>query len=641
MRTNRRLLLAAAVAIAAGLAGLVGSGSLATTVAGLVVGFAAAWLAGEAARRDRTDATPPSVERAAGTDPPGATLAAALDGYLGGASLDRTTQGTRSALTTVVVSVLTRYDGRSAEEARAAVAEGTWTEDTAAARFLAAESAAAEPASVVSSFLGGDRDLREDVRRVVDEAAAIAGVAPSGDADPDWFSRRAGRSVGTVPSLPPDAPADRQEPADDQPVVVRDRRDTGHWRGLRVLGLATLAVGVLARAPAVVLLGALPLGYLGVSRLSTPEPPSLSVERSLEPEGRPTPGDRVVVTLTVTNEGDRRVPDCRLVDGVPAGLAVVEGTPRRAVALAPGESVTVRYAVEARRGTHEFGPLLAYVRGPTAVTELECLVPAATSLRVDPGVDPASSAPLRRRGTRAAGEIRTGEGGAGLTFHATREYRRGDPLSRIDWRRWARTGELATVEFERDRAATVVFVVDTRAANYVAPTPGDEHAVDRSLAAVASLSPALTAAGNRVGLTAVSTTDCWVPPGLGRDHRVRLRETLATHPALTAAGQGENLAARRAIERLHRRLPTGAQVVLVSPLCDDYAAEVARRFEVGGHPTTVVSPDPTTTDSPARTLARVARRNRVHDLREAGVRVVDWRWDEPLPTALQRGDGRC
>ncbi|MFD1647183.1 DUF58 domain-containing protein [Haloarchaeobius litoreus] len=633
---NRPLTVGGAVAVAVGLGGLLDVGTAGAVVAAVAALGLTAWLASSVVLAEDDDRGLPAVEFAAGTDPPGATLTTALGQFVGSGRVGRATRDLRGALSAAAVSVLVRDGDRTVAEAEAALADGSWTADERAAAFLA-DSESGENSDEDRSwadrlpFRGGP-SVRDDVRRTVDALATVAGVGHSGD-DPGWFAVETSRPVETVPSLPADH---------DGGPVVRERRSTGRWRGLRALGVGTLAVGTLLQSPSVVLFAALPFGYLGAARLGSAGlngeyVPELAVERSLPDDGV-APGDRAPVELVVRNEGDERVADCRLVDGVPAGIRVVDGSPRAAVALAPGESTTLRYAVAARRGSHTFDPTLAVVRDAAGTTAVECLLPADSTLRVRPRFEAASTVPLRRQGPRAAGEIRTGDGGEGTTFHATREYRRGDPLSRVDWRRWARTGEFATVEFERERAATVVFVVDARGAGYVAPDRESEHALDRALGAVASLYPALTAAGNRVGLSAVSTADCWVPPGAGKAHRARFRETLATHPALSSAPEGTNLAARTAVERLHRRLPTGAQVLLLSPLCDDYAAQVARRFEVGGHPATVVSPDPTTTDSPSGTLARLARQNRVHDLREAGVTVVDWAWDEPLSTALERGE---
>jgi hypothetical protein len=91
---------------------------------------------------------------------------------------------------------------------------------------------------------------------------------------------------------------------------------------------------------------------------------------------------------------------------------------------------------------------------------------------------------------------------------------------------------------------------------------------------------------------------------------------------------------------LRRRLPTSAQVVFYSPLCDDYAPEVARRLDAAGHAVTVVSPDPTVDDTPGTRLASAERARRLRALRAGGVRAVDWDTDDHLGVALTHADRR-
>jgi uncharacterized protein (DUF58 family) len=248
-----------------------------------------------------------------------------------------------------------------------------------------------------------------------------------------------------------------------------------------------------------------------------------------------------------------------------------------------------------------------------------------------------TSVPLREQGTRYAGQVATGSGGEGIEFHATREYRPGDPPGRIDWNRRARTGELSTVEYREERAASVVVVVDARPAAHVAPSMDAPSAVDRSVDAAGRLCAALLDSGNRVGLAALGPEELWVPPASGRDHRTRLRRALATSPVLAPVPPTERTS-NEGWRWLDGRLPQGAQVLLLSPLVDGYAATAARWLEVRHHPVTVVSPDATGAETPGRRLARVGRAIRMTDLRSAGVSVVDWPRDSRLTSALAGAD---
>ncbi|WP_135364263.1 DUF58 domain-containing protein [Halosimplex halophilum] len=443
---------------------------------------------------------------------------------------------------------------------------------------------------------------------------------------------------------------------EDTPVVDHA---TGRWTGIGALALGACGAGVLAGAPGPVLAGVVG-AVLAVAarsaepvRLTDPETgdPVVSVRRELDSE-RPDPGDEVTVTVAVANEGDGLLTDLRVVDGVPPDLEVVDGSPRHSAVLRPGGSTGFAYTVVATRGEHDWQPARVAAADPTGSVERETPVPAATTLRCAlPAVDTAA-APLQDLTAPAAGHHETATGGPGLAFHATREYRPGDPLARVDWNRRAKTGELGTVEFRERRAATVLVVVDARRAAYRAPAPGAVHAVERSVAAANRLFAALLDDGDRVGLAAFAGgPEAWLAPGTGPDHRARGREFLTTEPALAPTpperGTFEGFQAdrraelrREAVAALRRRLPAASQVVFCSPCCDDYSATVARRLDTRGHPVTVLAPDPTTDDGPGETVARLERADRLTDLRRAGIPVVDWSRDERIAAAVARARER-
>lgn len=421
------------------------------------------------------------------------------------------------------------------------------------------------------------------------------------------------------------------------PAVVD--RETDRWLGIGAVALVAAGVGVLAGRPALLVAGAVGAAFVAYAAAAAPPRGDLELERRLGRD-EAAPGEVVRVTLTVTNVGDSTLPDVRVVDGVPDGLEVVDGSPRLGTALRPGRSGTLSYAVRTARGTHDFEPATVLLRGFSGGVERETTVDATepTTLACVPTLATGVPVPLRPQTTPYTGRVATDTGGPGTEFHSVREYRTGDPLSRIDWRRAARTGEFATVEYRQERAATVVLVVDTRADAYVGP-PGGDTAVERSVAAAGEAFTSLLATGDKVGLAAYGPLDTWLPPGSGDEHRARARRLLATDGGFSPTPSDEPFFAGLRFDRLRRRLSPESQVVLFSPVTDDYVPSVARRLDAYGHPVTVVSPDPTSEGSAGRALAGVERGVRLSALRRAGVRVVDW-GDEPIAAALGRARKR-
>lgn len=418
---------------------------------------------------------------------------------------------------------------------------------------------------------------------------------------------------------------DSESDAESPLRQVRREVETGRWDGVVGVALALIGVGVVARQPPLVLVGAVGVGYALHARLGEAPEATLEVTREVS-DASPDPGDEVTVTVRAHNTGDAVLPDLRLVDGVPPGLEAVDGPARVATALAPGATATFEYAVRASRGEHRWKPLRAVARDAAGSRERTTDIESASPTRIvcTPELAAGGDLPLRGLTTTYHGRVPTAVGGSGVEFHATREYRRGDPATRIDWNRRARTGELSTLELREERAATVVLLVDARESAYVAPEPDAETAVEAGVGAAGQAFTALLGGGDRVGIATLGPLDCWLPPGAGSVHAARGRETLATDPALAPTPSDERFYRSLWFRRFRRRLPADAQVLFFTPLVDDAAASLARRIDAHGHLVTVLSPDATATATTGNRLVRFERRARLRELRSAGIRAIEW-----------------
>lgn len=421
-------------------------------------------------------------------------------------------------------------------------------------------------------------------------------------------------------------------------------RATNRWAGVDAVAWGTLAVGLLAREPAVLLLAAVGVAVAAYARAGGPPTPELQLARELD-DVAPEPGDEVAVRLTVHNDGEQILPDVRVVDGVPDALAVTDGSAHLGTALRPGETVVHAYAVRAERGTHAFSPVTIACRNLGGAHEVDLTETVETSIECRPSLVGGPEPPLRDVVALPGGRTPTAAGGEGLEFHGVREHRPGDSARRIDWARLARTGELATVTHREERSATVVLLVDARGEAYVRSGSAPDHGVEWGVRAAGSLFAGLLEGHHAVGLAAIGRELAWLGPGAGEAHRRRGRELLAAHPALSPAPPSTRVwASRRTaghrtraqLRRLGASLPTGAQVVFCTPLPDDGSAAIARRLQAGGNAVTVVCPDVTGGRSPGARLERLGRTRRIRSLHRADVPVVDWDPTEPLGVALER-----
>lgn len=411
-------------------------------------------------------------------------------------------------------------------------------------------------------------------------------------------------------------------------------RRTHHWRGVVAVALVAGAMGVLLKRPYVLLAACLGVGYAIYPRLLGTPSVELALERRVS-AANPSPGEAVTVSVTVTNEGEEVLPDLRLVDGVPSMLSVTDGSARHATVLPAGETTTFTYDVTAEHGTHQFRAATAIARDVSGRIEVETTVETETQeiecRRNLP--DP----PVTESHEQLPGRILTSGNGDGIEFARTREYRAGDDPSRIDWKHYARTGTLATVEYRQERAVNVVVCIDARASSYRG-LDGGPHAVSHGIAAAQELLDAVWDVGERAGLAAIGREFCWQSPDRGTNHEHQVRQLLLTHPTLSPQPpddpEPDDDRALAQIRELRMRLDRETQLVFVSPLADQFVVDVALELSGAGRPVTVVSPDVTTSESPGDRIAAVERRNRIHALRRGDVSMVDWDTDTSLARAL-------
>jgi len=370
--------------------------------------------------------------------------------------------------------------------------------------------------------------------------------------------------------------------------------------------------------------------------------PKLTVELDREVSERsPRPSEDVEVTMTVKNYGEDAIADLRIVDGVPEQLAVVDGSPRHGTSLGPLETVSFSYTIRTQRGAHEFEPttLVAKSMSGTAETHEKRNLPM--TITCDTYVE---DVPLSQLTTSMPGHIDTNASGEGIEFHSTREYRPSDPMSRIDWKRFARTQELTTVNFRESRAASVLLLVDARSKACITRRSGEPNAIDLSGYAAERMTAALVRQNDRVGFALYGPQDLFIAPNGGREQVARVRAELekVQTPRMTTSGSGlfgtghdEHLRDSR-FKRIRKRLSSETQVIFLSPLADDMAVSIAKRFDAHGHAVTIVSPDMTGIDTPGGTVSGLARAERLNEVRRSGLRVIDWSPDEPLAAAVSK-----
>ena len=436
---------------------------------------------------------------------------------------------------------------------------------------------------------------------------------------------------------------------------------------MRAYAIILVAAGIATGSLSLVLAAAVPLVFALYGALSGSPAVNgiIEADRQISPE-TPLPGQPVEVTLTVRNTGETAIPDLRFVDGVPEELGVTEGSPRTGSAIPGGGELSTTYTLAADRGTYAFDDVTVSARNlngtrvvgatveATGVTDFECRV-AVEDIPV-------------QQTTSYTGQLATDSGGPGVEFYATREYRPEDPVKRINWRQYAKTGELATIDYREQHAAHVVVLTDSRPSTHAAASPTDPTGATLSAYAATIALEVLIDEGHHVSLGALGIADpqtdigppAWVSADAGTAFTTHA--TAVCNAAASAATDGSDNrdhsngsnnvepsstdlqgdAASPPVadggvdwQRLRSLVPTGAQIMLCTPATDEAIVDLVESLRGDGHEVTVLSPQTAPDTVGGRTVA-LRRSVRLDRLRFLGATVIDWKRAEKLPVALAR-----
>lgn len=461
-----------------------------------------------------------------------------------------------------------------------------------------------------------------------------------------------GQSTASSPSRGTDS-STTETTAGQTVLELPSRQRTYRSRGLEIVAAGMLSLSVLLGTGAGVLLATPLVVTILYYRVTSLPELTLSATREFS-QVAAVPGDRVTVSVTVTNDSERSIPDLRVRDVVPDGIPVVEGSPMATFALQPGASETVTYTVRARRGRHTFDSVEVVCRNASGSAREQRTLRAQRTLVSEVSVE---SLPLAPRASQYTGRMQTSAGGSGVEFYSTREYHPADSPRNIDWRRYAKTGEFTTIQYKDARAASIHLIVDSRR-TADEQVDGDQVTTrEMCLYAAELIAENLMESRHEVGLTTVGDDINTALPEKNPQQYQRLRRALADSsrsPSRSIAGSGSSSAgpssagpssAEAAVPTLSLaddflgRTDSHTQFVCVTGLYDDSFEAFLSRLGSFDRPVFLITPDHNVAQTAGSQLTVLQREMRLDSLRRAGVTVLEWDTEEPLRLALKRLGG--
>lgn len=371
-------------------------------------------------------------------------------------------------------------------------------------------------------------------------------------------------------------------------------------------------------------------------RKDTPEFCPFEVERDIKEKRLIRDGETDII-LTVRNRG-KKAARIRIVEQLPAGLALTEGDTNLFTKLKAGESAAMKYRIRSGRGRHRFAAVRITVWNAMGLEKSEYEIEKESEIITMATTGHLSSLPINVRKTLVfAGLNPSGQGGDGVYFHDVREYRPGDPLRHIHWNGVAKNPDkLITREFEQERVSDIGIILDARNDAYY--QYGINTYIEETIDAAAALSGILLSLQNRVGLMIYGRFLDWTMPGYGKMQQERIRR------ALSSVTTG-NHHVFKTLKNLPTNLfPERSQLIFISPLLDS-DLEFLKRLRGRGYAIIVISPDclSRTTDSYdplTREIASIQRNMLLKDLERSGITVLNWNMKHSMEKLIQLNKGR-
>jgi uncharacterized protein (DUF58 family) len=346
-------------------------------------------------------------------------------------------------------------------------------------------------------------------------------------------------------------------------------------------GLLLVIVAIMALDMQLLVLGVVLLSFLAASKvmkLKVQAVRQMDTERVLE-------GERITVKLRVRNSSAREA-FVVLYDELPPEVRLVKGSNRQVLVLEAGKRTKLEYTIEAPlRGHFTLGPLKVRRRDFFNLHFEEEVVDELSYFSVYPRVPELETFPVRSYQSSYFELLPLHMTGIGYEFFCIRDYIKGDPLKRINWKVYARSRELMVNEYEKENLNDAFILLDAREVTKAGSPLANPLEVGVKLAA--SVASFLLKGRNEVGLITYGGKEnaYVVQPAAGKS---QLDNILSVLVGVKAEGE-EGF--KVALDKARPFLTPRTTLVLISPLDNDDTIVQAAKDVACQHRFFVFSPN--------------------------------------------------
>jgi len=347
-------------------------------------------------------------------------------------------------------------------------------------------------------------------------------------------------------------------------------------------------------------------------------------------------GDDINVVLTIKNKSYRRTQQLEVFDNVPHEMKMRKGVNLMRINLGPGQMATIRYTVRCPlRGHYTIGPTSVRYRNAFNLFVSETSVSDRSDITVFPQVRDVEEALIRSDVPKMyTGATTLKTPGQGMEFYALREYFPGDSFRSINWKAFARTGELMVNEKTRDAVTDVFIILDTRDVARIGTVL--KNPLEMGTVAAASIANYFIKRRDSVSLVTYGERMDFLPPETGDKQHYKVLSQLA---AVQSKG---SMPLQAVTNALSPRISRGSPVFIISSLeGDGTTLSAIRNLSGKGHEVIVLSPSSIDLERLVSRIPRMAyevlkleRQNRLTAISGYGAKVIDWTPSVDLSQAL-------
>jgi len=370
-------------------------------------------------------------------------------------------------------------------------------------------------------------------------------------------------------------------------------------------------------------------------------------------------GNDISIDLEIMNHG-KKTGILELRDKISKQLKITSGSNYTFLNLGKGEMLRLGYTLEAPlTGIYFLGPINLRVQDIFSLFYRVVDIDIVHPLSVYPKIEDIEDVDITAKSEKLyPGSQKMNAAGLGSDFYSIREFRPGDSFKDINWKAFARKGELLVNEYHREVVCDVSIVLDAREVM----TVGIEYnnPLIKCRRAGAALANFFIGRRDSVALVTYNDTVVTLKPGGSSMH---LYDILT---ALAGAEAKGHLPLLGVIQYALPYIPPKTPIIIMSTLSgDDNLHEAISEMMTHGYFVTIISPNPIDFELNARKelkkkrrtteeevgdeeeekkerdplpyeIMRLERSILLDELRTLGARIVEWKPNESLLAVLMK-----